>query len=278
MQNTQPSQTAPALDLIAIKARQQATWASGDFAVVGTTLQIVGETLCETADVRSGEHVLDVACGNGNAALAAARRWGRTVGLDYVPDLLEKAAERAQAERLDIELIEGDAEAMPFADGAFDVVLSTFGVMFAPDHAKAASELLRVCRSGGRIALASWTPEGFIGELLRTVGRHVPPPAGLTPPSAWGKPEHLAALFGDGISSLTTERRDFAFRYESAAHFIDVFRSFYGPTHKAYAALDEAGRAKLTADLESLLARHDRGAGRGLVVPAEYLESIATRR
>lgn len=271
-----PSHT-PNVDFSAIKARQQATWASGDFAVVGTTLQIVGESLCEAVDLRAGESVLDVACGNGNAALAAARRFGRVTGIDYVPDLLAKAGARAAAEGTVLELREGDAEAMPFADASFDVVLSTFGVMFAPNHIAAAAELVRVCRPGGRIGLASWTPAGFIGEMFKVVGRHVPPPAGLMPPSLWGKREHLAALFGDAVSAIEAVPRDFAFRYESAQHFVAMFRAYYGPTLKAFAALDERGQQAFAADLEALVAKFDRGNGRGIVVPAEYLEVVAVR-
>jgi SAM-dependent methyltransferase len=268
----------PNVDLGAIKARQRLTWASGDFAVVGTTLQIVGESLSEAVDLRSGERVLDVACGNGNATLAAARRFGRVTGTDYVPELLVKARKRAEAEGLEVELVEGDAEALPFPDASFDVVLSTFGVMFAPDHVAAARELIRVCRSGGRIGLANWTPGGFIGELFGVVGRHVPPPKGVLSPSLWGKREHLAALFGDGLSKLEVTRKDFNFRYESAEHFIDIFRRFYGPTHKAFGALDADRGAELAADIEALLHRYDRGDSRGLVVPGEYLEVIATKR
>jgi SAM-dependent methyltransferase len=269
---------APQLDLAAIKKRQQATWASGDFAVIGTTLQIVGETLCEAADLRAGEHVLDVACGNGNATLAAARRFCRVTGADYVPELLAKARARAEAEGLALDLHEADAEALPFPDASFDAVLSTFGVMFAPDHPRAARELLRVCKPGGRIGLASWTPEGFIGELLRVVGRHVPPPKGLTPPSAWGNPEHIADLFGDAVTNVRIERRHFAFRYLSSAHLVDVFRTFYGPTHKAFGALDASGRAALELDMKALAEKHDVGGGHGLVAPAEYLEVVAIRR
>ncbi|HSO31900.1 MAG TPA: class I SAM-dependent methyltransferase [Labilithrix sp.] len=268
--------TAP-IDFAAIKARQKATWASGDFAVIGVTLQIVGETLCEAVDLRAGERVLDVACGNGNAALAAARRFARVTGTDYVPALLEKAAARARADGLPVDFREADAEALPFEDGSFDVVLSTFGVMFAPNHPVAAGELRRVCRRGGRIGLATWTPTGFIGALLRLVGRHVPPPAGLLSPLLWGKREHLAELFGNGVSSLEVQHRDFNFRYGSAAHFIDTFRTYYGPTHKAFAALDEGGRAALTRDLEALLREHDRGGGASLVVPADYIEVVAVR-
>jgi ubiquinone/menaquinone biosynthesis C-methylase UbiE len=268
----------PNVDLGAIKARQRLTWASGDFAVVGTTLQIVGESLCEAIDLRSGERVLDVACGNGNATLAAARRWGRVTGTDYVPELLAKARKRAEAEGLEVDLVEGDAEALPFPDASFDVVLSTFGVMFAPNHIAAARELVRVCRPGGRIGLANWTPSGFIGELFGVVGRHVAPPKGVLSPSLWGKREHLAALFGDEVAKLDVKRTDFCFRYESAEHFIDIFRRFYGPTHKAFAALDADGGAALAADIEALVHRFDRGSGRGMVVPAEYVEVVATMR
>lgn len=265
-------------DLGAIKARQQATWASGDFAVIGTTLQIVGESLCEAVDLCAGERVLDVACGNGNATLAAARRWARVTGADYVPELLAKARQRARAEGLSVELCEADAEALPFGDAAFDVVLSTFGVMFAPDQVRAAGELARVCRSGGRIGLANWTPEGFIGDLFGVVGRYVPPPPALAPPSLWGKREHLATLFGDAASKIEVARKEFVFRYESSAHFIEVFRAFYGPTHRAFAALDDDGRAALAADIDALLHVYDRGGGRALIVPGEYLEVVVTRR
>ncbi len=270
-------QSTPSINYSAIKARQQSTWASGDFAVIGTTLQIVGETLCEAVDLRAGERVLDVACGNGNATLAAARRFAQVTGADYVPELLEKARMRGRAEGLDLELIEADAESMPFAEGSFDVVLSTFGVMFAPNHTAAAAELLRVCRPGGTIGLASWTPTGFIGKLLRTVGKYVPPPAGLQSPALWGKREHVAMLFGDGVVSLEAQRREFNFRYASAGHFIEVFRRFYGPTHKAFAALDLKGQEELTRDIEQLIADHDRGGSRSMVVPAEYLEVVAVR-
>lgn len=276
---TSPSSSRQDVDFRAIKARQQATWASGDFAVVGVTLQIVGESLCEAADIRSGERVLDVACGNGNALLAAARRFADATGIDYVPALLEKANTRAKAEDLRITTYEADAEALPFDDGAFDAVLSTFGVMFAPNHLASSREILRVCRSGGRIGLASWTPEGFIGDLFRTVGRRVPPPPGVMSPILWGKQEHLKALFGDSVVKLEhVEKKDFNFRYESAEHFIHIFRSFYGPTHKAFLALDETGQKALHSDLLALLAKYDRGDGRSLVVPGEYLEVVAIRR
>jgi SAM-dependent methyltransferase len=275
---TLDTSSVPQIDYRAIKARQQATWASGDFAIIGTTLQIVGENLCEAIDLRAGERVLDVACGNGNATLAAARRFARVTGADYVPSLLEKAKARANAEALSIDFVEADAEALPFDDGSFDAVLSTYGVMFAPNHAAAAGELLRVCRSGGRIGLANWTPTGAIGAMLRLVGRHVPPPAGLQSPSLWGKREHLAELFGDKVSSLEVTHRDFNFRYESPAHMIDIFRRFYGPVHKAFAALDQKGQEALDRDLDTLLREHNRGGTSSLVIPADYLEVVAVRR
>lgn len=266
-----------AVDLAAVKAKQQQTWASGDFAVVGTTLQIVGETLCEAAEVFSGAKVLDVACGNGNAALAAARRFCAVVGLDYVPALLDKARERANAERLAIEFVEGDAEVLPFPAASFDFVLSTFGVMFAPDQERAARELSRVVKRGGKIALASWTPEGFIGKLLTTVGRHVPPPTGVASPVYWGNEARVRQLFTDA-SNLTARRREFVFRYESADHFIDVFRRFYGPTHKAFGALDAQGQAALGSDIREAIEQFkDPRQQRGLAVPGEYLEVIVER-
>jgi ubiquinone/menaquinone biosynthesis C-methylase UbiE len=259
-----------------IKVKQQAMWASGDFAVIGTTLQIVGEDLCEAIDLRAGERVLDVAAGNGNATLAAARRFARVTSTDYVPALLERGRARAAAEGLDVTFEVADAEALPYPRAGFDVVLSTFGVMFAPDHAQAAAEMRRVCRLGGRIGLASWTPEGFLGELLRTIAKHVPPPAGVRSPLLWGTRSHIEALFADA-TSMGHMVRHFAFRYESPAHWVDVFRRFYGPVHKAFAALDTDGQAALEADLIALLRRADRGGAAGLVVPAEYLETVIIR-
>jgi ubiquinone/menaquinone biosynthesis C-methylase UbiE len=263
------------IDLAALKARQQAMWASGDFAVIGTTLQLVGESLCEAVDIEAGARVLDVACGNGNAALAAARRWCRVTGLDYVPALLQRAGERARAEGLSLELVEGDAERLPFDEASFDAALSTFGIMFAPDQVQAARELARVVKPGGTIGLANWTPEGFIGQLLVTVGRHVPPPAGVVSPVAWGAEARLRELF-PSVRSLRTERRAFMFRYESSQHFVDIFRRFYGPTHKAFGALDAAGREKLAQDITALLERFNRKPG-SCVVPAEYLEVVIER-
>jgi SAM-dependent methyltransferase len=267
--------TAP--DLSAIKQRQQATWAAGDFGIIGTTLQIVGETLCEAVDLRAGERVLDVAAGNGNASLAAARRFADVTSTDYVPGLLEDGRRRAAGDRLAITFREADAEALPFGDGSFDVVLSTFGVMFAPDHARAAGELARVCRPGGRIGLASWTPDGFLGALFRTIGRHVPPPAGVASPMSWGSEPHLHALFGASAARIDVVRREFAFRYVSPEHWLDVFRRFYGPTHKAFASLPAPAAAELEADVLDLLRRQNRDGARSLVVPAEYLEVVITR-
>jgi ubiquinone/menaquinone biosynthesis C-methylase UbiE len=264
------------LDIAAIKLRQRAAWSSGDYAVVGTTLQIVGESLCEAVDLRSGERVLDVATGNGNAALAAARRFAEVIGVDYVPALLAHARERADADRLPVQFRETDAEELPYPDGTFDVVLSTFGVMFAADQERAAAELARVTRSGGRIGLANWTPDSFVGAMFRTVGKHVPPPAGLKSPALWGSEPRLHELFGARATSIRAQRRSFAFRYLSASHFLEVFRDYYGPVHKAFAALEPAGRKALAADLLDLLSVHNRSGNSTLVVPSEYLEVVIT--
>lgn len=280
--NPRPSRPAqpkvPPLDLLAVKAKQQAAWSSGDYSVVGTTLQLVGETLCEAIDLRSGERVLDVACGNGNAALAAARRFAKVTGVDYVPGLLEHARARAAADGLPLELREGDAEALPFADGAFDVVLSTFGVMFAPDQDRAAAELLRVCRHGGRVGLACWTPDGFVGQMFKVVAAHVPPPVGLRGPPQWGTVARLGELFGTQAVALEPRQRDFNFRYRSGAHWLEVFRTWYGPTHRAFAALPPDGQRALAAELEALVERFNVARDGTMVVPSAYLETIFTRR
>jgi len=275
---TTASVTSTKTDFNAIKQRQQATWASGDFSVIGTTLQIVGELLTEAADVRAGERVLDVAAGNGNATLAAARRFASVTSTDYVPQLLEKGAARAKAEGLDIEFQVADAEALPFYDGTFDVVLSTFGVMFTPEHAKAASELKRMVRSGGRIALANWTPGGFIGQLFKLIGAYIPAPAGLKSPALWGDEAYVRELFGAQAAAMSAMPRFFNFRYRAAAHWIQVFRDFYGPTHKAFAALDRAGQDALEKDITALLDRCNTAGSASLVVPAEYLEVVITRQ
>lgn len=264
-------------DLAAVKARQHAAWSSGDYAVVGTTLQIVGESLCEAMDLRAGQRVLDVAAGNGNASLAAARRWCEVVATDYVPALLERARERARAERLPMEFQQADAEALPFADASFDAVVSTFGVMFTPSQERAAAELLRVCRPGGRIGLANWTPDGFIGQLFKTIGRHMPPPAGLRPPSLWGTRARLDELFG-AQASIEARAREFVFRYRSPEHWLEVFRTYYGPVLKTFAALDPAAQTALADDLMALVAQHNRSDDRTMVVPSEYLEVVITRR
>lgn len=268
-------ETRPAApDYAAIKQRQQATWASGDFAVIGTTLQIVGETLGEAADVRAGERVLDVAAGNGNATLAAARRFADVTATDYVPALLEKCRQRAQAEGLRVRIEPADAENLPFADSSFDVVLSTFGAMFAPDQAKTASEMLRVVRSGGRIGMANWTPEGFIGRLFKLIGGRLPPPAGVKSPALWGTESRIVELFGAHAEDIRCVRRQFNFRYRSAAHWLQVFRDYYGPTHKAFAALDNSAQEGLAADITTLLEELNVAGEGSLVVPAEYLEVV----
>jgi len=263
------------LDLNALKAKQQTAWASGDYAIIGTTLQIVGEQLAEACDINWDQQVLDVAAGNGNATLAAARRGARVTSTDYVPALLDRGAQRARAECLQVAFQGADAEALPFADDSFDVVLSTFGVMFTPDHAKAARELARVCRPGGRIGLANWTPEGFIGLVFKTLGRHLPPPAGAKSPSLWGNEAHLKELF-PGLD-VAVKRRHFNFRYRSPRHFVEVFRAWYGPVLKAFAALGDKG-ALLEADLITLMEGLDVGQGKGLVVPSEYLEVVVSKR
>jgi ubiquinone/menaquinone biosynthesis C-methylase UbiE len=264
-------------DLAAMKARQQGAWSSGDYAVVGTTLQIVGEELCEALDLRAGQKVLDVAAGNGNVSLAAARRWCNVVSTDYVPALLERGRERAAAERLPIEFREADAEALPFADGTFDAVVSTFGVMFTPDQERAAAELVRVCKFGGKIGMANWTPEGFIGQLFKTIGKHVPPPPGARSPALWGTRARLAELFEPHATSIKTAQRHFVFRYRSPQHWLEIFRTFYGPTLKAFAALPEPGQMALERDLIALVERFNRAGDGTMVVPGEYLEVVVTR-
>ncbi len=271
--------TAPAQpDLAALKARQQGAWSSGDYAVVGTTLQIVGEQLCEALDLRPGSKVLDVAAGNGNVTLAAARRWCDVTSTDYVPSLLERGRERASAERLKVEFREADAEALPFPNASFDVVLSTFGVMFTADQDKAAAELLRVCKSGGKIGLANWTPDGFIGRLFKTLGKHLPPPAGVKSPALWGTRSRLNEMFGQQASGIVAEPRMFVFRYRSPQHWLDVFKTFYGPMFKAYAALDANAQAALTHDLFALIGEFNYASDGTMAVRSEYLEVVITKR
>ncbi|MGZ3287155.1 MAG: class I SAM-dependent methyltransferase [Xanthobacteraceae bacterium] len=272
------SQTQVQPDLAALKARQQGAWSSGDYAVVGITLQIVGEELCEALDLRSGQKVLDVAAGNGNATLAAARRWCEVVSTDYVPSLLERGRSRAAADGLSIQFREADAEALPFADASFDAVVSTFGVMFTPDQDKAAAELARVTKRGGKIGLANWTPEGFIGQLFKTLGKYLPPPAGAKSPALWGTEARIKEMFGASAASIKAERRNFNFRYRSPEHFLEIFKNYYGPTLKAFAALDAANQQGLTNDLLALIGRMNRAEDGTMVVPSEYLEVVITKR
>jgi ubiquinone/menaquinone biosynthesis C-methylase UbiE len=265
-------------DLTAIKTKQQAAWSSGDYAIVGTTLQIVGENICEAVDLHSNQRVLDVAAGNGNASLAAARRFAEVVSTDYVGTLLERGRERAAADRLPITFREADAEKLPFGDETFDVVLSTFGVMFTPDQDSAAAEMIRVCRRGGKIGMSNWTPQGYIGQVFKTLGTYLPPAVGVRSPALWGTTERITQLFGAEASSISIEPRHFTFRYRSPAHFVEVFGKFYGPMLKALAALDEGKRQSLLADLHALIERFNRAEDGTMVVPSEYLEVVITKR
>jgi len=264
-------------DFAAIKSRQQMAWASGDYAIVGTTLQIVGEMLCEAVDLRSNQRVLDVAAGNGNATLAAARRFAEVVSTDYVGSLLERGRQRAEAERLPITFREADAEKLPFDDASFDVVLSTFGVMFTPDHGQAAKELMRVCRRGGKIGMANWTPEGFIGRLFKLIGKYVPPAPGMKSPAMWGSHTHLEALFGSAVS-IAAEKKNYNFRYKSPEHWVEVFRTFYGPVHKTFAAIEGSKRDAFETEIHALLDDLNVAEDGTLVIPSEYLEVVITKK
>jgi len=265
-------------DYAAIKSKQQIAWSAGDYSRVGVTLQISGEQLCEAMDLRAGQSVLDVAGGNGNATLAAARRFCKVISTDYVPALLAHSERRAQAEGLAVEYQQADAEALPFADNCFDNVVSTFGVMFAPDQTRASSELIRVCRPGGKIGLANWTPSGFIGQVFKTIGQHLSPPAGIHSPAAWGTREFLQNCLGPKSSSLQMASRHFVFRYQSPQHWLDLFATYYGPVLKAYEALDKAAGAKLSGDLLSLIRQFNRAEDGTMVVPSEYLEVVAIKQ
>jgi ubiquinone/menaquinone biosynthesis C-methylase UbiE len=264
-------------DYTAIKAKQNTAWSSGDYSVVGVTLQIVGESLCEAMDVRAGQRVLDVAAGNGNCSLAAARRFCDVTSTDYVQDLLRRGQERAAAERLPISFQLADAEALPFADGEFDAVTSTFGVMFAPDQKTAAAEMQRVCRPGGKIGLANWTPNSFIGQLFRTLGGYVPPAPGLTSPALWGTRERIEELF-DAAAAITVTEHHFAMRYRSAQHWIDTWRSIYGPLQKAFEGLDPQRQQALETDLIALIESMSVACDGTMVVPSKYLEIVVTTR
>jgi ubiquinone/menaquinone biosynthesis C-methylase UbiE len=264
-------------DFPAIKSKQQAAWGSGDYAVIGTTLQMVGESLCESIDVRAGQRVLDVAAGNGNATLAAARRGCEVTSTDYVGALLDKGRARAAAEGLRVAFRQADAEELPFEAHSFEVVLSTFGVMFTPNQAKAAAEMLRVCKHGGSIGLANWTPSGFIGEVFRTIGRHLPPPAGVPSPMLWGSEERLRDFFPASAAAISVTKKHFTFRYRSAEDWLDTFRTFYGPMHKAFAALDERGRTALAAELVEVARRFNDAVDGTLAAPSQYLEVVIRR-
>src|ERR687889_1944310 len=264
--------------LTAIKDRQQKTWTSGNYARIGNTLVIIGELLCEAVDVRAGDKILDVATGSGITAISAARRFCDTTGIDYVPELIEHARERAEIEGVEVSFEVGDAEDLPYPDASFDVVLSTLGVMFAPDQERAAEELLRICRPGGKIGLANWTPDGFIGHMFRTLGKYVPPPPGIKPPPLWGTEERLRELLGEGVASLEVMQRSYKWRYPSAGHFVEYFRSYYGPTLKAFESLDRDGQDALAKDLEELLEQWNTSGDATLIVPSEYLEVVAVRR
>lgn len=264
-------------DLAAVKGRQRQTWASGDYSAVAARVVPMAEKLVEAADLQAGQRVLDVACGSGNAALAAARCGCEVTGIDYVPELLERGRARAAAEGLEVEFAEGDAEDLRFPDGAFDAVLSVVGVMFTPDQERAAAELARVCRPGGTIAVANWTPTSFVGQIFRTVTRYVPAPAGVRPPGLWGTEERLRELLGPAMSRLEVTPRQFVFRFRSPDEFVDFFRTTYGPVHKAFLALDEPDRERLRADLATLATQFDRGPGPSVAMPSDYLEAVAVR-
>jgi ubiquinone/menaquinone biosynthesis C-methylase UbiE len=274
MSTTQATQP----DLRAVKARQQKMWASGDYSAVAAKIAVMAEDLVQAAGLRAGERVLDVATGSGNTAIAAARCGCVVTGTDYVPELLERGRARAAAEGLEVAFAEADAENLPYQDGEFDAVTSSLGVMFAPDQERAATELVRVCRPGGTIAMVNWTPTGFIGGLLRTVAKHVPPPPGVRPPTLWGTEERLRELLGDAVSDLRVTRREFVWRFPSAEDFTRFFRDNYGPTLKAFEALDESGRQALYDDLTALARDHDQEPGPSVAMPAEYVEVVATRK
>jgi ubiquinone/menaquinone biosynthesis C-methylase UbiE len=266
------------VDLEAIKQVQQKIWSEGDFSMVAGTVILTGEKLAEALDILPGDRVLDVACGSGNATLPAARRaWGNTVGLDYVPELLERGRERAAAERLEVEFVEGDAEDLPFDDAEFDVVLSSYGAMFAPDQQKAADELLRVCKPGGRIGMANWTPDGYVGQMFATTVKHAPLPPGVLPPTLWGTEDRLRELFGDRVSSIDLVREEIVFRFRSPAHWLEFFRTYMGPTKAAFERVGPEGEDALASDLLGLIERFNTAGERAMRVPSEYLQVIATR-
>jgi len=268
----------PTPDLKAIKAKQQVSWSSGDYAIIGTTLQIVGEQLAEAMDLRAGQTVLDVAAGNGNVSLAAARRWCEVTSTDYVESLLARGRRRAEAEGLKIKFQIADAEDLPFPDASFDAVVSTFGGMFSPDQDRTAEELVRVCKPGGRVGLANWTPEGFIGQMFKTIGKYLPPPTGVKSPAIWGTRSWVETTFRAAASTIAAEPRLFVFRYRSAQHFLEIFRTYYGPMLKAFEALEGGSRKALARDIIDLVGRFNTSGDQTMVVPSEYLEVVITKR
>jgi ubiquinone/menaquinone biosynthesis C-methylase UbiE len=270
------TEALPTPDFTAIKTKQQAAWSTGNYAVVGSTIVLAAELLCEAMDLRSGWKVLDVAAGNGNASLAAARRWCQVTSTDYVPSLLEQGKARAAADGFTIAFQEADAENLPFADASFDAVTSTFGVMFTPNQDRSSAEMFRVVKPGGKIGLANWTPASFVGQIFKTLGKYIPPPAGVKPPSLWGTETRLHELFPTATNIQATKLYC-NFRYLSPQHLLDIFRTFYGPMNKAFAALDEAGQAALTADLMALMDSMNTATDGTLVLPSEYLEVVITK-
>ncbi|HWB46701.1 MAG TPA: class I SAM-dependent methyltransferase [Hyphomicrobiaceae bacterium] len=276
--SARPTPAPAQVDLKELKARQHGAWSSGDYAIIGATLQIVGEDLCEALDLRSGQKVLDVAAGNGNVTLAAARRWCDVTSTDYVPTLLQRGRARAAAEGWPIVFEEADAEALPYKDATFDAVVSTFGVMFTPNQDKASAEMLRVCKPGGKIGLANWTPDGFIGQVFKVLGKYLPPPAGAKSPALWGTRARLEEMFGASASDIDAPARDFMFRYRSPEHFLEVFKTYYGPMLKAFSALDENGQRGLHSDLLALINSLNRAKDGTMVVPGGYLQVVITKR
>jgi len=268
---------ADAPDYTAIKAKQQTAWGSGDYSRVGVTLQITGETLCEAMDLRAGQSVLDVAGGNGNVTLAAARRFCRVISTDYVESLLANSRLRAEAQGLPVTYQQADAEQLPFPDSSFDNVVSTFGVMFTPNQGQAAAELLRTCRPGGKVGMANWTPDGFIGCLFRLLGQYITPPPGVNSPANWGDRTFLEATFGAVVREIRTERKQFTFRYHSPEHWLDVFRNYYGPLLKAFESLDKDAAENLRQDVLDLIQEFNLAEDGTMVVPSDYLEVIIIR-
>jgi SAM-dependent methyltransferase len=265
------------VDFAAVTTRQQQMWATGDFHRIGVTTVIVGERLVRAVGVRAGQHVLDVAAGAGNTSLAACRRFGEVIASDYVPDLLATAARRAEAEGLPLKTEVADAQNLPYPDASFDVVLTTFGAMFAPDQEKTASELLRVLKPGGKLGMANWTPTGFIGRLFAVGAKHVPPPPGVDPPSRWGTGDGVQQLLGSRGASLELKEREMEFVYPSASYMLELYKTWFGPTATQFAMLDEAGQTAYTKDLMSLYGEWNRAPDDTVLIPAAYLEVVATK-